>query len=146
MLNISQGIIAAIEGYIITGKMDQALLYGGSTLVATAVGGYVPNLPMLGNSAVAEKQLQEPLAAAVLAMVGQWAFGVKGEGHDAKHKYLKVGAKSFIITGSSAGLNEVIATKAIGGNSYAQAREVLAAKRVAAPQANNYRVESTIVA
>lgn len=146
MLNVSQGIIAAIEGYIITGKMDQALLYGGSTLLATAVGGYVPNIPMLGSGTVAEKQLQEPLAAAVIAMVGQYAFGVKGEGHDAKHKYLKTGAKSFIITGSSAGLNELIATKSIGGNSYAQAREVLAAKRVAAPQANNYRVESTIVA
>lgn len=145
MLNISQGVIALLEGYIITGKFDQALLYGGSTLVATAVGGYVPALPMLGSSAVAEKQLQEPIAAALLAMAGQWAFGVKGEGHDAKHKYLKVGAKSFIITGSSAGFNELIATKAIGGNSYAQAREVLAAKKVAAPQSVN-RFESTIVA
>lgn len=145
MLNVSQGIIAAIEGYIITGKMDQAFLYGGSTLLATAVGGYVPKIQMLGSSAVAEKQLQEPLAAAVLAMLGQYAFGVKGEGHDAKHKYLKVGAKSFIITGSSAGLNELIATKSIGGNSYAQAREVLAAKQVAAPQSSN-RVESSIVA
>lgn len=145
MLNVSQGIIAAIEGYIITGKFDQAVLYGGSTLLATAVGGYVPNIQMLGSGAVAEKQLQEPLAAAVLAMLGQYAFGVKGESHDAKHKYLKVGAKSFIITGSSAGFNELIATKAIGGNSYAQAREVLAAKRVAAPQSVN-RFESTIVA
>lgn len=145
MLNISQGIIAAVEGYVITGKFDQALLYGGSTLVATAIGGYVPALPMLGSSVVAEKQLQETLASAIIAMAGQWAFKVKGESGDSKHKYLKTGAKAFIITGSSAGLNELIATKSIGGNSYAQAREVLAAKRVAQPQ-GNYRVESTIVA
>lgn len=145
MLNVSQGLIAAIEGYIISGKFDQALLYGGSTLLATSLGGYVPNIQMLGNNAVSEKQLQEPLVAGVIAALGQYAFGVKGESHDAKHKYFKTGAKAFIITGSSAGLNELLAIKSVGGNSYAQAREVLAARKVTSPN-TNYRVESTIVA
>lgn len=145
MLNISQGVIAALEGYIITGKFDQALLYGGSTLLATSIGGYVPNIPLLGSSALSEKQLQEPIAAGVIAMLAQYAFGVKGEPHDAKHKYWKTGAKSFIITGSSAGLNELIAAKSIGGSSYAQAREVLQEKMKANPD-NTYYVSANILA
>lgn len=141
MFNVSQGLIAALEGYIITGKMDQAILYGGSTFIATGVNDYIPNTMLLGSGAVSEKQIQEPIAAGLLALLGQWLFKLREEG---KHKYAKTFAKSFIITGSSAGLNEVIASKVIGGNSYAQAREVLAAKKVAAP-AQNFRVESNIV-
>lgn len=144
MFNVSQGLIAALEGYIISGKFDQALLYGGSTFIATGVNDYIPNSMLFGSGAVSEKQLQEPLVSSLLALLGQYLFKVKGESHDAKHKYFKTAAKAFIITGSSAGLNEVIASKVIGGNSYAQAREALAAKKVAAPT-QNYRVESNIL-
>ncbi len=141
MFNISQGLIAALEGYIISGKMDQALLYGGSTLIATAVGDYIPTSDMLGSGALYEKQLQEPLASCLIALLGQYLFKLREEG---KHKYIKTCGKAFIISSSSAGLNELIANKAIGGNSYSQAREVLAAKKVANPN-QNYRVESNIL-
>lgn len=144
MFNISQGLIAALEGYIISGKMDQALLYGGSTFIATAISDQIPSYLLLGSGAVIEKQLQEPFGAGVLALLGQYLFSVKGESHDAKHKYVKTFAKAFIITGSSAGLNEVIASKVIGGNSYSQARDALAAKKAAAPE-NYYPVQTNLV-
>lgn len=144
MFNISQGLIAALEGYIISGHMQGALLYGGSTLIATGLGDYIPSsiAGSMGSGAVYEKQLQEPLAASVLALIGEYLFKIKSE--NAKHKYAKVFGKAFIITGSSAGINELIANKAIGGSGYQQAREVLAARKVAQP-ATNYRVESNLV-
>lgn len=144
MFNVSQGLIAAIEGYIISGKFDQALLYGGSTFIATGINDYIPDSMILGSGAVSEKQLREPIYSSLLALLGQWAFSVKAESHDMKHKYFKTAAKAFIITGSSAGVNEVIASKVIGGNSYAQAREILAAKKAAAPE-NYYPAQSSML-
>ena len=146
MFNVSQGLIAALEGYIISGKWEQALLYGGSTFVATGIPDLVPDSFLYGimSGAAVEKQIVETTWSGIFALLGQYLFSVKPESHDAKHKYVKTFAKAFIITGSSAGLNEVIASKLIGGNSYAQAREALAKKKEAAPE-NYYPLQTNIL-
>ena len=126
MSNNSQSIVSALEGYIISGNMERSLLYGGSTLIATMISNYVPEGVLLQSGEVGTQYVVEPIRAGLLSLLGQYAFLRKGE----KNRYMKTFAESFIVTGSSAGINRAligpkVSARGIGGNSYSQAREVL---------------------
>jgi len=123
-MSISQGIIALLEGYIISGSFNNALLYGGSTYISSAVSTFIPS-----NDELYTKQVIEPLRAALLAMAGQYVFPSKLVKEGGNYKYLKTAAKAFIITGSSAGLDQLVNKRSIGGSSYAQATQILEVQR-----------------
>ena len=123
-MSISQGVIALLEGYIISGSFNNALLYGGSTYLSSAISKWVPS-----DDELFTKQAVEPVRAALLAMAGKYVFSSKLVKEEGKYKYLKTAGKAFIITGSSAGVEQIINKRSIGGSSYAQAVQVLEVQR-----------------
>lgn len=122
MNEVSQSIISLLEGYIISGSWNNALLYGGSTYLSTLVTRFTGP-----DDSIYNKEFIEPIRAGLLAMAGKYVFGSHLVKDPSKYKYLKTAGLSFIITGSSAGLNQLVTGKKMGGNSYSQAEKVLAA-------------------
>lgn len=141
-MSISQGVIALLEGYIISGSFNNALLYGGSTYLSSAFTNWVnPS----GFNELETKQAIEPLRAALLAMAGKYVFSSKLVKEEGKYKYLKTAGKAFIITGSSAGLDQVVNNRSMGGSSYAQAAQVLEVQRQNNLVGNNVRSSDLVV-
>lgn len=138
--NIPQSIIALAEAYLLTGRGKESLVYAVSTLLASGVQDLGLNLA--GGNVTNEKYLVEPIVSAILAILGKSFLLSKKEGKG--DKYLKTGMTSFLITGSSAGLNNVINFGYMRSNNpafagvstYSQARTVLAAQKVANPNVN----------
>lgn len=147
--NIPQSIIALAEAYLLTGNGKESLVYAVSTLLATGVQDLGLNLSQ-GN-ATNEKYLVEPIVSAILAILGKNFFLSKKEGKG--DKYVKTGMTSFLLTGSSAGLNNVInfgymrSTNPSFQNvsSYSQARATLASVKAQNPNVS-MPYASTIVA
>jgi len=104
-VNLAQGVESFVLAYLGEGDAKKALIYGGSTLLATFAG----DLGMgWFEGAEAEKFATEPIVAGILSSLGMYAFAKKE-----KNNIIKPFAKGLAYTGASAGLNLVFADKYI---------------------------------
>lgn len=135
--NFSQSLISLVEAYLLTGKGKESLVYAASTLIATGVTDL--NLGIVDKTATNEKYLVEPIISVILAILGKSFLLTGKEGKS--DKYMKTGISAFLLTSSSAAVNNVInfgymrQTNPAFANvsSYSQARSVLAAQKEANP-------------
>lgn len=105
-VNLAQGVESFVLAYLGEGDAKKALIYGGSTLIATFVG----DLGMgWFKGADAEKFATEPIVAGALSALGMYAFSKKENAG-----FIKPFARGLAYTGSSAGLNVVLAGNYVG--------------------------------
>jgi len=106
-VNVAQGVESFILAYLGEGDAKKALIYGGSTLLATFAG----DLGMgWFKGADAEKFATEPVVAGALSALGMYAFNKKEKGGGV----IKPFARGLAYTGASAGVNIVLAGNYIG--------------------------------
>lgn len=102
-VNLAQGVESFVLAFLGEGDAKKALIYGGSTLLATFVGD-------LGMSwfegADGEKFGSEPIVAGVLAAGGMYVFNKK----EKNGGIIKPFARGFAYTGATAGLNSLLAS------------------------------------
>ena len=114
-VNLAQGVESFVLSFLGEGDAKKALIYGGSTLLATFVGD-------LGMSwfegADGEKFGSEPVVAGALAAAGMYVFNKKEGGG-----IIKPFARGFAYTGATAGLNSLLA------NNYYSDKKVLVRKK-----------------
>lgn len=106
-VNVAQGVESFILAYLGEGDAKKALIYGGSTLLATFAG----DLGMgWFKGADAEKFATEPIVAGALSALGMYAFNKK----EKSGGVIKPFARGLAYTGASAGVNIVLAGNYIG--------------------------------
>lgn len=104
-LNIGQGVLAALLGYLVDEKFQSAMVYGGATLLSTALPGYyIKNV-------LAEKYIAEPILSGVLAVGGMHLMGHKSD-------HLEHFGKGATIGAGSAGIYTAFLSMSSYNNNY----------------------------